>query len=821
LAENEQLIENVPIAEEMSRSYLNYAMSVLLARALPDVRDGLKPVQRRILYTMLEEGLTPDRPRTKCAKICGACSGNYHPHGEGVVYPTLARLAQNFTMRYPLISPQGNFGSVDGDPPAAMRYTEARLAPISMELLEDLDRETVDWVPNYSQTLNEPLVLPGKFPNLLCNGGSGIAVGMATNLPPHNLTEVVNAILHRIDHPDCTIADLMTHLPGPDFPTYGVILGTRGIKSMYETGRGSIVMQAKTAIEPTDGGRSVIVISEIPFQVNKSTLISQVADIIRNKKMDAISGIDDYSDRRGMRIEVTIKREGNPNKALNYLLKHTSLRTTFGAIMLSLIEGVPRVASLSMLLDEYILHRKTVIERRTRYELNRTLEEAHILEGYQIARANLDEVIRVIRNSDDPEDARRELVTRFGLTMFQANVILNMQLRRLTRLEQKKLEEDYKNVLRKVANLMDILSDPQRLIELMKSELEELKKKHGDERRTKIIAMEADEIGDEDMIPDEEAIISISRDGYIKRVSFDAYRSQRRGGKGVIGATMKEMDEVAHLFQVSTHNYILFFTDRGRVYRLRAYDIPESGRYSKGTPVINYIQIESGEKVTATISVRDIKGEGYLVMVTKFGEIKRTPINDFQNIRVNGLRAFDIEEGDELEWVLRSSGKQDLLMITRNGMSIRFNETELRGRSRAAGGVRGIRLDKGDVVVSAAIVDDENATVLVAGQNGYGKRTPIKDYRAQRRGGRGLITMNVTEKTGKVVGAEIVENDDQLVLMTVRGQAIRLRVKEVRTVGRIAQGVKLINLKPEDQVASIARLVKESDTGEGEEAEED
>ncbi len=821
MAENEQLIENVPIAEEMSRSYLNYAMSVLLARALPDVRDGLKPVQRRILYTMLEEGLTPDRPRTKCAKICGACSGNYHPHGEGVVYPTLARLAQNFTMRYPLISPQGNFGSVDGDPPAAMRYTEARLAPISMELLEDLDRETVDWVPNYSQTLNEPLVLPGKFPNLLCNGGSGIAVGMATNLPPHNLTEVVNAILHRIDHPDCTIADLMTHLPGPDFPTYGVILGTRGIKSMYETGRGSIVMQAKTAIEPTDGGRSVIVISEIPFQVNKSTLISQVADIIRNKKMDAISGIDDYSDRRGMRIEVTIKREGNPNKALNYLLKHTSLRTTFGAIMLSLIEGVPRVASLSMLLDEYILHRKTVIERRTRYELNRTLEEAHILEGYQIARANLDEVIRVIRNSDDPEDARRELVTRFGLTMFQANVILNMQLRRLTRLEQKKLEEDYKNVLRKVANLMDILSDPQRLIELMKSELEELKKKHGDERRTKIIAMEADEIGDEDMIPDEEAIISISRDGYIKRVSFDAYRSQRRGGKGVIGATMKEMDEVAHLFQVSTHNYILFFTDRGRVYRLRAYDIPESGRYSKGTPVINYIQIESGEKVTATISVRDIKGEGYLVMVTKFGEIKRTPINDFQNIRVNGLRAFDIEEGDELEWVLRSSGKQDLLMITRNGMSIRFNETELRGRSRAAGGVRGIRLDKGDVVVSAAIVDDENATVLVAGQNGYGKRTPIKDYRAQRRGGRGLITMNVTEKTGKVVGAEIVENDDQLVLMTVRGQAIRLRVKEVRTVGRIAQGVKLINLKPEDQVASIARLVKESDTGEGEEAEED
>ncbi len=722
-------------------------------------------------------------------------------------------------MRYPLISSQGNFGNIDGDPPAAMRYTEARLSAIAMEMLEDIDRETVDWVPNYSQSLNEPVYLPGKFPNLLCNGGTGIAVGMATNLPPHNLTEVIDAILFRMENKGSTTEELMQYIQGPDFPTYGVILGTRGIKNMYETGRGSITMQAKTAIEPTDGGRSVIVVSEIPYQINKTTLIQQIADIIRNKKMDAISGVDDYSDRRGMRLEITIKRDGNPNKALNYLLKHTSLRTTFGSIMLSLIDGVPRVAPLTTLLDEYVSHRRSVIQRRTRYELNRALEEVHILEGYQIARANLDEVIKIIRNSDDPEDARRQLVIRFGFTMFQANVILNMQLRRLTRLEQQKLEDDYKAVLRKVANLMDILSDDRRLMDLMRTELEDLKKKHGDERRTKIIAVEADEIGDEDMIPDEEAIISISRDGYIKRVSFDAYRSQKRGGKGVIGATMKEMDEVAHLFQVSTHNYILFFTDRGRVYRLRAYDIPESGRYAKGTPVINYIQIESGERVTATISVRDIKGEGYLIMVTKLGEIKRTPINDFQNIRVNGLRAFDIEEGDELGWVLRSSGKQDLLMITREGMSIRFSEEQLRGRSRAAGGVRGITLDKGDVVVTAEIVEDDNMTVLVAGENGYGKRTPLKDYRPQKRGGKGLITMNVTEKTGKVVGAEIVENDDQLVLMTVKGQAIKLRVKEVRTVGRIAQGVKLINLKAEDQVASIARLVKESDTGEGEETE--
>lgn len=815
LPEFDPTIETVPIAEEMSRSYVNYAMSVIIARALPDVRDGMKPVQRRILYTMLEGGWSPDRARTKCAKICGDCAGNYHPHGETVIYPTLVRMAQDFTMRYPLISPQGNFGNVDGDPPAAMRYTEARLSPIAMEMLEDIDRETVDWVPNYSQSLNEPVFLPGKFPNLLCNGGSGIAVGMATNLPPHNLTEVVNAILRRIENPKCELDELMQHLPGPDFPTYGVILGTRGIRSMYETGRGSIIMQAKTAIEPADGGRSKIVVSEIPYQVNKTTLIQQIAEIIRNKKFDAIGGIDDYSDRRGMRIEITIKRDGNPNKALNYLLKHTSLRTTFGSIMLSLIEGVPRVAPLTTLLDEYILHRRAVIERRTRYELNRALEEAHILEGYQIARANLDEIIKLIRQSEDPEVARRQMVERFGLTMFQANVILNMQLRRLTRLEQQKLEDDYKNVLRKVANLMDILSDPDRLTQIMKTELEDLRKRHGDERRTKIIRAEADEIGEEDMIPEEDAIISISRDGYIKRVSIDAYRSQRRGGKGVIGTTMKELDEVASLFQVSTHNYILFFTDRGRVYRLRAYDIPESGRYSKGTPAINYIQIESGERVTATISVRDIKGEGYLVMVSKLGEIKRTAINDFQNIRVNGLRAFDIEEGDELGWVLRSTGKQDILMITREGMSIRFVETELRGRSRAAGGVRGIRLSGDDVVVSAAVIEDETHSVLVAGENGFGKRTPITDYRPQKRGGRGLITMHVTSKTGKVVGAEIVDKGDQLALMTVKGQAIKLPVNQVRMVGRIAQGVKLINLKPEDQVASIARLVTDTDTGDG------
>lgn len=810
----EPIVETIAVHEEMARSYVNYAMSVIISRALPDVRDGLKPVQRRILYSMYLGGWTADHSRTKCAKICGDCQGNFHPHGQEVIYPTLVRMAQDFSMRYPLIDPQGNFGSIDGDPPAAMRYTEARLSKIAMEMLEDIERETVDWVPNYLQEINEPTVLPAKFPNLLCNGATGIAVGMATNMPPHNLNEVVDAILLRLEKPNCTTDELMKVLPGPDFPTYGVILGLKGIKNMYETGRGSITMQAKTAIEPAEGGRSTIVVTEIPYQISRKTLVEQIATIIRDRKTEMLSDVTDISDRHGTRIEITVRRDAQPTRALNYLLKHTSLRTTFGAIMLSLVNGVPRVQPLTSLIDEYIKHRKNVIVRRTRFELNRALEEAHISEGYQIVRANLDAVIQVIRKSEDPEEARRELTRRFKMTMFQANVILNMQLRRLTRLEQKKLEEEYKQILKKVANLFDILSDPRRIDAIFKEELLELKKKYGDERRTKIIPMEAEDIGEEEVIPEEDAIVSISRDGYIKRISIDSYRGQRRGGKGVIGQSVKEMDEVAHLFQVSTHHYILFFTDRGRVYRLKAYEIPESGRYAKGTPVINYIQIQPDERVTAALSIRDITGEGYLIMVTRKGEVKRTPINDFANIRANGLKAFDIEQGDELCWVLRSRGNQDILIITKNGMSIRFNEKELTGRSRVAGGVRGITLDKDDEVVAADIVEDPNLSVLVVGEKGFGKRTPLKEYRAQKRGGKGLITMNVTQKTGPVVGAEIVKDDDSLLLMTIRGKAIRLKVKEVRRVGRIAQGVKLIDLDPDDHVANVARLVKESDTGE-------
>ncbi len=811
MAENTPRITTVNVDEELGRSYVNYAMSVIIARALPDVRDGLKPVLRRILYAMRGLNLTPDGPYTKSAKVAGETSGNFHPHGQEVIYPTMVRMAQPFNMRYPLIDGQGNFGSIDGDQPAAMRYTEVRLTPLAMQMLEDLDKETVDWMPNYLQSMNEPTVLPALFPNLLCNGGTGIAVGMATNIPPHNLTEVCNALLHRIDHPDCSLDEIMAHLPGPDFPTYGTIMGTKGIRSAYESGRGSIVMQAKTMIEPGEAGKSLIVITEIPYQVNKTTLITSIAEIAKQRKFDGILRVDDYSDKRGMRIEVELRRDVNPNKALNYLLKHTALRTTFGAIMLTLIDGAPRVAPLLTLLDRYIAHRREVIERRTRFEVYRALEEVHLNEGYQIARRFLDEIIQLIRNSEDPAQARAEMVRRFDMSPFQANAVLAMPLRRLTRIQQRELENDYKAAILRVQNLLDILNRPERLTQVMKEEIVQLRDKFGDERRTRIVAREAGEFTEEDLIPDEEAIVIISRDNYIKRVSIDAYRQQRRGGKGVVNV-LKADDEPAHLFQVSTHHTILFFTDRGRVFRLKGYEIPEMGRYAKGTPVINYIAIDSEERVTATISVRDIQGDGYLVMVTKRGEAKRTPLAAFANIRSNGLIAFDIEEGDELRWALKTRGKDDIILVTRQGMSIRFAEDHLTSRSRAAGGVRAITLDDDDEVVGAEVVRP-NAQLLVVGENGYGKRTPLEEYRPQGRGGKGVLTMNVTPKTGPIIGAEVVEDDDRLLVMTLLGKGIRIRVKDVRVVGRIAQGVKLIDLSAGDSVRSIARIVQNADYG--------
>jgi DNA gyrase subunit A len=810
----------VNVDEELGRSYVNYAMSVIIARALPDVRDGLKPVQRRILYAMRTLNNTPDGAYIKCAKICGQTSGDYHPHGEAVIYPTLVRMAQHWSMRYPLIDGQGNFGSIDGDSPAAMRYTEARLTPLAMELMEDLDRETVDWADNYAATVLEPTVFPGRFPNLLCNGSQGIAVGMATNLPPHNLTEICNALILRLDEPNCTLDQVMELVPGPDFPTYGLIMGTKGIRSAYETGRGSIILQAKTHIEPGDSGKSVIVVTELPYQVNKENLVKAIAQIAKDRKFDGILNVQDYSDKRGMRVEIEIRRDVNPNKALNYLLKHTNLRTTFGVIALSLVDMAPRTCPIITALDEYIRHRRSVIERRTRYELYRALEELHVNEGYQIARRFLDGIIALIRASADTAAARVGLIREFGMSPVQANAVLNMQLRQLTRLSQHELEDKFKDVARRVQNLMDILNDPIRLTKVMRDEIIALRDKHGDERRTKIVAREAGEFSAEDMIPEEEAIISISRDGYIKRVSVDAYRQQKRGGKGV-NNTMKAEDEPAHLFQVNTHHTILFFTDRGRVYRLKAYEIPESGRYARGMPVINYINIVGGERVTATVSVKDLNGDGYLTMLTRgtgekrHAEIKRTAMKDFANIRNNGLIAFDIEEGDELGWALKTRGSDDIILITREGQSIRFNEKEATSRSRAAGGVRAISFkedNREDRVVSAAIVDEE-CTLLVVGEHGYGKRTPLTDYRVQGRGGSGILTMNCTDKTGKVVGAEVVEDDDRLLVMTHKGKGIRMKIKEIRTTARVAQGVKLVNLAAGDSVAGIARIVKGTDDG--------
>jgi len=817
----------VNVDEELGRSYVNYAMSVIIARALPDVRDGLKPVQRRILYAMRTLNNTPDGAYIKCAKICGQTSGDYHPHGEAVIYPTLVRMAQHWSMRYRLIDGQGNFGSVDGDSPAAMRYTEARLTPLAMELMEDLDRETIDWADNYAATTLEPTVLPGKFPNLLCNGSQGIAVGMATNLPPHNLTEVCNALLMRLDDPDCTLDQIMEVLPGPDFPTYGLIMGVKGIRSAYETGRGSIILQAKTHIEPGDSGKSVIVVTELPYQVNKENLVKAIAAIAKERKFDGILNVQDYSDKRGMRVEVEIRRDVNPNRALNYLLKHTSLRTTFGVIALSLVDLAPRTCPLLVQLDEYIRHRRTVIDRRTRYELYRALEELHLNEGFQIARRFLDDIIALIRASEDTGTARAGLIRNFGMSPMQANGVLNMPLRQLTRLSQHELETRFKDAALRVQNLMDIINDPNRLTKVMREEIVGLRDKHGDERRTKIVAREAGEFSAEDLIPEEEAIVSISRDGYIKRVSMDAYRQQKRGGKGV-NNTMKAEDEPAHLFQVNTHHTILFFTDRGRVYKLKAYEIPESGRYARGMPVINYINIVGGERVTATISVKDVNVDGYLTMVTRgtgekrHAEIKRTQLRDFANIRNNGLIAFDIEEGDELGWALKTRGSDDVMLVTYEGQSIRFNEQDATSRSRAAGGVRAIAFkedNREDKVVTAAVVDDD-CTLLVVSEHGFGKRTPLSDYRVQGRGGSGILTMNCTDKTGKVVGAEVVEDDDKLLVMTTKGKGIRMKIKEIRTTGRVAQGVKLVNLAAGDSVASIARIVKGTDDGELEGSEE-
>ncbi len=799
---------NISVEDEMRQSYLAYAMSTIIARALPDVRDGLKPVHRRILMAMSDLNLTPAGQHRKSAKIVGECMGNYHPHGDVALYATMVRMAQDFNMRYTLVDGQGNFGSIDGDPPAAQRYTEARMSPFAMEMLQDLDRDTVDWTENYDQTRREPMVLPSKFPHLLCNGGSGIAVGMATNIPPQNLREIADGLVHLLDNPDATIEDLMEFIKGPDFPTAGLILGVKGIRQAYSTGRGSVIMQARTSIEPIEGGRNQIIVTELPYQVIKARLIEQIADLVKQKKIEGIADLNDYSDRTGMKIVITLKREAYPKKVLNFLLKHTPLRTSFGVNMLALVDGQPRILTLKDALQHFLTHRREVIVRRTLFELNKAKARAHILEGLQIALDFLDEIIALIRRSRTPEIARSEMMSRFALSQLQADAILQMQLRALTGLEREKLENDYKELLKQIAFYEDILASPARVVQIIKQEMKALRDKYGDERRSRIIPMEAEEIGDEDLIPEEEMIVSITRDGYIKRVPKETYPTQHRGGKGRIGAATKEEDAIEHLFVATTHHFILFFTDRGRVYRLKAYEVPQTSRTAMGTAVINLINIQPGERITATVPMKQFKDvEGFLLMATECGEVKRTPLAEFVNLRNNGLIVFDIEENDALRWVAHTTGTDEVILVTRKGMSIRFSENDITPRSRAAGGVRGITLSeaKEDEVVGMAVIQPE-LDLLVIGERGISKRTPLKDYRSQTRGGKGIQTMSLSEKTGDIVDAQIVSKEDRLLIMTRDGITIQLRVDDIRSSGRSTQGVKAINLSDDDRVASVERM---------------
>ncbi|MCE5322294.1 DNA gyrase subunit A [bacterium] len=796
----------VNIEDELKRSYMDYAMSVIISRALPDVRDGLKPVERRIFTAMNDLHIGPSAQHRKSAKITGEVMGNYHPHGDVAIYMTMVRMAQDFNSRYPMIDGQGNMGSIDPDPPAAMRYTEMRMSPYAVELLDDLEKDTVDWTDNYDQTRMEPLVLPGKFPNLLANGALGIAVGMATKIPPHNLTELCDGLSYLADNPDASVEQLMQFVKGPDFPTSGLILGTKGIRSAYETGRGQVVMQAETNIEVLEGGKSAIVVTELPYQCYKKPLIDKIAQLAKERKIDGITDIFDYSDRTGIRIQIELKRDAHPRKVLNFLLKHTDLRKTFGVIMLALVDGTPRILTLKQVMQHYIDHRVDVIVRRTKFDLRAALRRAHILEGLRIAQDHLDEIIKIIRASANSEIARNELMNRFGLSQIQAEAILNMQLRQLTALERDKIEEEYKELLKKIAALEDLLSDPQKILDVIKTDLKYLKDKYGDARKTRIVSMEANEIGDEDIIPDEETIITITRDGYIKRVPIDTYRAQKRGGKGIIGATAKEEDKMAHLFVATTHHYILFFTDRGRVYRLKAYEIPQTSRQAMGTAIINLISIEPGDKITATIAVRNMEQQGYMVMATELGEVKKTDLAEFHNLRSNGLRAFDIEEGDSLKWVDISNGDNEVVLVTAMGMSIRFHEQNLRSAGRAAGGVRGIKLNADDKVVGMTLARE--GELLVATEKGFGKRTPLEQYRKQTRGGKGIKTMNLSEKTGRIVETAVVDDTDKIVIITMHGIMLKIRVCEIRSCGRSTQGVKLINLTHGDSVSSLARIPK-------------
>jgi len=797
-------IDSINIDEEMKQAYLLYSMSVIVSRALPDVRDGLKPAQRRILTAMNELDLTPTSQPRKAAKVCGDTSGNYHPHGEGVIYPTLVRMVQTFNARTPLVLGQGNFGSVDGDSPAAMRYTEVRLSPAAMEMMADLDKNTVDWVPNYDQRSQEPTVFPARIPNLLANGSSGIAVGMATNIPPHNLREVCDAAMMLIDNPQLTPDDLLTVMQGPDFPTYGLILGRKGIRSYFNTGRGSVVMQARVQIDEMENGKQSIIITELPFQVNKNRVQEHMADLVKQKKIDGITDIRDYTSKEGMRVVIELRRDAHPQKVLNFLLKHTQLRTTFGVMMLALVEGAPRLLNIVQVIRYYLKHRQEVIRRRTRFELDKAEARLHIVEGLRRAIDVIDEIIALIRASSSPTQARDGLMEQFQFTQVQAQYILDLQLRALTRLERDRLEKEYDELLKVIERLKGILADPKKIDALIRDDLKEVRDKIGDERRTRIVPQEADEIGNEDLIPDEDTIITITRQGYIRRVPADTFRVQNRGGRGVKGVGKREKDDIAHLFVATTHHFILFFTNRGRVYRVKAYEVPQTSRTAMGTAIINLISIEPGDEITASIPVQNLEDEGFLVMGTEKGEVKRTTLSDFKNLRTNGLNAFNLEEDDAMRWVLLCKETDEVVMITEQGKGMRFPVSELRIASRLSGGVRGIRLAKGDRVIGMELIED-GADILVVGRNGYGKRTPVESFPTHHRGGGGVIALKVTAKTGPVAAVRIVHDDDTLLVGSNRGQEVNIPVDQIRRTGRSAEGVGIMPLGEDEEIAVRGR----------------
>ena len=821
---NVQNVIPVDIESEMKKSFIDYAMSVIIDRALPDVRDGLKPVHRRILYSMYSQGFTADKPYRKCATTVGDVLGKYHPHGDAAVYDSLVRMAQDFSLRYPIIDGHGNFGSRDGDPPAAMRYTEARLAKISNEMLADINKDTVDFKPNFDEHEMEPVVLPSRFPNLLVNGSSGIAVGMATNIPPHNLTEVINGIIAMIDNPEITIEELSKIIKGPDFPTAGTILGKQGIRDYFTTGRGRIVVRAEAEIEQTSNNRQRIIVKDLPYQVNKARLIERIADMVKDKRLEGIADINDESDRtEEVRIVITLKRDANANVVLNQLYKNTQLQDSFSVNMLALVQMddgkfEPKVIGIREALQYYLKHQQEVITRRTRFDLEKAEARAHILEGLRIAIDNLDEVISIIRNSRTEAIAKQGLADKFGLSDRQTQAIVDMRLGRLTGLERDKLEAEYNEIMEKIQYYKNVLSDDTLLDSIIKDELLVINNKYGDERRTKITASE-DEIELEDLINEEESVITLTHFGYIKRLPADTYKSQRRGGKGIAGLSTREEDFVETLFITSTHHYIMFFTNMGRVYRLKAYQIPEAGRQAKGTAIVNLLELEGEEKITAVIPIAEYKEGLYLFMATKQGHVKKTDLMQYSNIRRSGLAAVTLRENDELIDVRLTDGERDIILVTRNGLSIRFNERDVRPLGRVSQGVIGINLQDDDYVIGMA-TSRPGATLLVVTENGFGKRTELDEYKTQTRAGKGILTYRVTEKTGKVAGVKLVDETDDIMLISFDGTIIRMEVSGISILGRATQGVTLMRTSEDNHVVSIARIEPEDDDEEDHEGED-